>query len=99
MKRLKPAHPGTILLEEFIVPLGLTQYRVAKESGISHSTMTQIINGRRPISVENAIRLGLYFGTIAEFWMNLQMDYDLRLARRMKLKALEREVKPLDRAA
>lgn len=94
MKRLTPSHPGKILLEEFIQPLGLTQYRVAKEVGISHPTMTAIIKGTRPISVENAIRLGLYFGIDAEFWINLQSHYELRLARRRLAGRLKREIKP-----
>ncbi|HEY2952477.1 MAG TPA: HigA family addiction module antitoxin [Verrucomicrobiae bacterium] len=99
MKKLTPAHPGQILLQEFIQPLGLTQYRVAMDAGIPHPTMTQIVHGRRAISVENALRLGLYLGTTAEFWLNLQTDYDLRLARRGKLKAIAKQVKPLPRAA
>ena len=94
-----PSHPGKILLAEFIEPLGLTQYRVAKEAGISHPTMTAIINGTRPISVENAIRLGLYFGIDAEFWINLQSHYELRLARRKLVSRLQREVKPCERVA
>ena len=92
MKKMTPAHPGTLLLQEFIKPLGLTQYRVAKDAGIRHPTMTHIINGHRPISVENALRLGLYFGTSAEFWLNLQTDYDLRLVRRAKLKSITKQV-------
>ncbi len=99
MKKLTPAHPGRILLEEFIRPLGLTQYRVAKDAGIPQPTMTQIVKGRRAVSVENALRLGLYFGTTPEFWLNLQTDYDLRLVRRSKLKAITKQVKPLPRAA
>jgi addiction module HigA family antidote len=99
MKRLNPTPPGKVLLEELIKPLGLTQYRVAKDCGIPHPTMTQIINGRRPISVENAMRLGRYFGTTAQFWLNLQTDYDLRLASREKLKLIETQVQPLKRAA
>ena len=99
MKKLTPAHPGQILLEEFIQPLGLTQYRVAKDAGIPQPTMTQLVKGRRAVSVENALRLGLYFGTTPEFWLNLQTDYDLRLVRRAKLKAITKQVKPLPRAA
>ena len=99
MKKLVYPHPGKLLLTEFIQPLGLTQYRVAKDCGISHPTMTQVVKGRRPISIENALRLGRYFGTSAEFWLNLQREYDLRLARRAKLKEIEAQVKPLPRAA
>jgi len=99
MKALTPSHPGQILLEEFIEPLGLTRYRVAKDAGIAHPTMTQIVKGRRPISPENALRLGLYFGTGPEFWVNLQADYDLRIARRQKLRTIQKQVKVLHRTA
>ena len=99
MKRLTPAHPGAILLQEFIEPLGLSQYRVAKEAGIPQPTLTQVVKGRRSLSVENALRLSRYFGTTAEFWLNLQTDYELRLARRAKLKLIEKQVRPLKRAA
>jgi antitoxin HigA-1 len=98
VKRIKVEPVGTILLEEFIKPLGLTQYRVAKDCGIPHPTMTQIVNGRRSISVTNALRLGRYFGTTAQFWMNLQTDYDLRMAQG-EAEKIEREVQPLQRAA
>jgi addiction module HigA family antidote len=86
-------------LEEFIEPLGLTRYRVALDAGIPHPTLTQIVMGRRPISPENALRLGLYFGTGAEFWVNLQSDYELRKARRSKLAAIQKQVKVFRRAA
>ena len=99
MKRLTPAHPGAILLQEFIEPLGLSQYRVAREAGIPQPTLTQVVKGRRSLSVENALRLSRYFGTTAEFWLNLQTDYELRLARRAKLKLIEKQVRPLKRAA
>src|ERR1043166_10154675 len=92
-EKTHPSHPGKILLVEFIEPLGPPQYRVAKEAGISHPTMTAIIKGTRPISVENAIRLGLYFGIDTEFWINLQSHYELRLARRKLASRLQREVK------
>jgi addiction module HigA family antidote len=98
-KRIPVEPVGTILLEEFIKPLGLTQYRVAKDCGISHPTMTQIIKGRRSISAENALRLGRYFGTTPQFWINLQTDYELRLIRREKLHVIESQVQPLKRAA
>jgi antitoxin HigA-1 len=98
MKRLKPASPGQILLEELIQPLGLTQYQVAKACGIPHSTMTRIIKGQRPISVETALRLGRYFGIDAQFWLKLQTDYDLRQAGD-KLQLIESQIQPLKRAA
>ena len=70
MKRLKPAHPGKLLLDEFIKPMNLTVYRVAKDSGIAQSTLAAIVNEQRSISAETAMRLGLYFGMDAQFWLN-----------------------------
>lgn len=100
MKTLLPSSPGKILLREFIQPLALTQYRVAKEAGISHPTMSAIVNNRRPIGIETALRLARYFGTTAQFWLNLQSNYDLRMARRQKLdQRIAREVKPMSAAA
>ena len=99
MKTLYYPHPGKILRDEFLVPLDLTQYRVAKDCGIPQPTMTQIVNGNRPISIENALRLSLYFGTTVEFWLNLQREFDVREARRALGQKIKAEVKPLERAA
>jgi antitoxin HigA-1 len=96
---LKAVHPGEILRTEFVQPLELTIYRVAKDSGIPQPTLSQIANGKRSITVETALRLGLYFRTTPQFWLNLQMDYDLRQARREKLKQIEKEVHPHLQAA
>ena len=79
MKKLKPAHPGKLLLNEFIKPMDLTTYRVAKDSGIPQSTLTAIVGGHRSISAETAMRLGVYFGIDAQFWLNLQSRYDLTM--------------------
>src|ERR1700674_5544969 len=98
MKRLKPAHPGKLLLEEFIKPMNLTVYRVAKDAGIPQSSLAAIVSGQRSTSAETAMRLGLYFGLDAQFWLTLQTRYDL-----MKLAAkrsqIEKEVHPLPKAA
>ena len=77
MKKLKPAHPGKLLLEEFIKPMKLTVYRVAKDSGIAQSTLAAVVSGRRATSAETAMRLGLYFGVDAQFWLNLLQNVDL----------------------
>jgi len=70
---------------------------VAKDAGLSHTSMSAILHGKRPISVETALRLSRYFGTTPQFWLNLQSNYDLRLARRAKIaERIEREVKPLE---
>jgi antitoxin HigA-1 len=77
-------HPGEILKEEFMEPLGLTSYRLAKELHVSAPRMNDIVRGKRAVTADTAIRLGIYFGLPAQFWMNLQTDYDLRLAKSAK---------------
>lgn len=94
-KNIPEPHPGEILLEEFIKPSGITPYRVAKDSGISQPTMNQIVNGKRPISTETALRLATYFGTSNQLWVNLQTNYDLRIAEQTLLPKIQTEVKPL----
>ena len=73
-------HPGEILKEEFMEPLSLTAYRLAKELHVPAPRVNDIVRGKRAITADTAIRLGIYFGLPAQFWMNLQIDYDLRLA-------------------
>jgi antitoxin HigA-1 len=73
-------HPGEVLSEEFMKPLGLTAYRVAKDLDVPVPRVNDIVRGKRSISADTAVRLGAYFGLPAQFWMNLQADYDLRLA-------------------
>ena len=73
-------HPGEILEEEFIVPMNLTAYKLAKEIGVQQTRISQIIKGKRAITADTAIRLAKFFGTTEEFWMNLQREYDLRNA-------------------
>ena len=74
-------HPGEILKEEFMKPLSLTAYRLAKDLHVPAPRMNDIVRGKRAISADTAIRLGIYFGLPAQFWMNLQSEYDLRLAK------------------
>lgn len=95
MKKIRALSPGEILLREFIRPHQLTVYRVAKDSGISQPTLQLIVTSKRSISADTALRLGLYFGVDAQFWLNLQSEYDLRLARQKKLPLIQREVRPL----
>ena len=73
-------HPGEILLTEFMEPLDLTIYRLAKEIGVPLPRINDVVKGRRSISADTALRLGIFFGLPAQFWLNLQNDYDLRLA-------------------
>jgi antitoxin HigA-1 len=77
-------HPGEILFKEFLEPMGLTRYRLAKEIYVSLPRVNEIVHGKRSISADTALRLGAYFGLPPQFWMNLQADYDLRLARSNK---------------
>jgi addiction module HigA family antidote len=77
MKNLKNIHPGEILLEEFLKPLDITQYRISKDIGIPQTRISQIVKGQRRITADTALRLSKYFGTSAKFWLGLQDDYDL----------------------
>jgi len=79
---LLPVTPGEMLKEEFLAEYGLSQSRLAKAVGISPNRIAEIVNNRRRISADTALRLGLYFGNTPEFWMNLQTHYDLKMARR-----------------
>lgn len=84
LKSVFAIHPGEILLKEFLEPMGLTRYRLAKDIHVTLPRVNEIVNGRRSISADTALRLGTYFGLPPQFWMNLQADYDLRLARTNK---------------
>lgn len=75
--RLPPVHPGEILLEEFLKPMKLSQNRLARDIGVSPRRINEIVLGKRGITAETALRLSRYFGMSAEFWMGLQMDYEL----------------------
>ena len=77
MDRLKNIHPGEVLLEEFLKPLSLSAYRLAKETKIPQTRISEIIKGKRRITADTALRLSKYFGTSAKFWLGLQDDYDL----------------------
>jgi addiction module HigA family antidote len=92
-RTLPPVHPGEILREEAMAPIGLSANRLATELGIPASRILEIVNGRRGISADTALRLGRYFDTTAQFWMNLQTRYDLEIAREANGKTIERVVK------
>ena len=91
-KKLKPIHPGEILNEEFLKPLGVSQYRVSKEINVPARRINEIVHGTRAISADTALRLAKYFGNSAEFWMNLQAKYDLELQEDALADVLKREV-------
>lgn len=78
---LPPIHPGEILLEEFLLPMGITQYRLAKEIGVPQRRIGEIVAGRRSITADTALRLAAFFGTDAQSWLNLQSRYDTETAR------------------
>ena len=81
-KLLDEIHPGEILLEEFMKPMGITASQLASDIDVSPSRISEIVNGMRPISVDTALRLGMFFSMEPRFWMNLQTEYDLRVIKR-----------------
>ena len=90
---LPPIHPGEILLEEFLQPLKISQYRLAKEMGVPVRRINEIVLGKRRITADTALRLARYFGLSERFWMNLQTRYDLEVEKDRLRDRLEREVK------
>ena len=95
MDRLPPIHPGEVLLEDFMKPLGLTQYRVAKDIGVSPLRISQIVRGQRAISADTALRLARYFGTSPAVWLRFQARYDLEVAEELMAERIQREVRVL----
>ena len=95
MKKLPPIHPGEVLLEDFMKPLGLSQYRVAKDIGVPPLRINQIVHGKRSITADTAMRVARYFGTSAAVWLRLQARYDLEVAEVGMAKRIKREVKVL----
>jgi addiction module HigA family antidote len=95
MDRLPPIHPGEVLVEDFMKPLGLSQYRVAKDIGVPALRISQIVRGQRSITADTALRLARYFGTSATVWLRLQARYDLEMAEAKMAKRINREVKVL----
>jgi addiction module HigA family antidote len=92
-REIEPIHPGEILLEEFLKPLGISQYRLAKDINVDPSRVNAIVNGERAITADTALRLSRYFGTSERFWLNLQVHYDLDVQKDELGDRLEREVK------
>lgn len=98
MKKLDPIPPGEILIEEFMKPLGVSQNRLARDIDIPVSRVTEIVKGRRSITADTALRLGEYFGTSAEFWLNLQTGFDLRVVRAAGWESIRKRIRPLEAA-
>ena len=90
--KLPPVHPGEILQEEYLEPLGISQYRVAKDISVPPRRINEIVHGTRSITADTALRLARYFGTSERFWLNLQARYDLEAEKDRLGPRLEREV-------
>lgn len=97
-RKLKNIHPGEVLQEEFLAPLEITPYRLAKDIGVPATRISEICHGRRAITADTALRFARYFGTSAKFWLGLQEDYDLEEQQRTKARQLSTII-PLDRTA
>ncbi len=95
-KKIPPIHPGEILQEEFLVPLGISQNRLAKDTSVPLRRINEVVRGQRAISADTALRLARYFGTSERFWLNLQAHYDLEKEKDRLGKRLEREVCTLE---
>ncbi len=94
-KTLSPIHPGEVLLEDFMKPLGLSQYRLAHDIGVTPIRISQVVNGQRAITVDTAMRLARYFSTSARVWLRLQIWYELEVAESQLQDRINREVKVL----
>jgi antitoxin HigA-1 len=92
-KKLSPITPGDVLIEEFLRPMGINQNQLAKDINVPANRISQIIHGKREISVDTALRLGRYFGIEAEFWLNLQLRYNMKIAISKVGNKIEKEVK------
>jgi addiction module HigA family antidote len=95
-KKFKPVHPGEVLLEEFLVPMGISQYRLAKDISVPARRINEIVHGQRSITSATALRLSRYFGLSERFWLNLQVRYDLEVEKDRLEGRLESEVKVLE---
>lgn len=92
-EKLPPIHPGEVLLEDFMKPLELSQYRLAKDIGVTPIRISQIVNRKRSVTVDTAMRLARYFGTSAGVWLRLQVRYDLEIAEQELGDRINREVR------
>ena len=91
-KKISPVHPGEILMEEFLNPMGISQYRLARDIHVSARRINEIVHCVRAVTADTALRLGKYFGVSAQFWINLQAHYDLAVEEEHLGKRLDREV-------
>ena len=93
--KLPPIHPGEILMEEFLKPMGISQYRLAKDISVPPRRINEIVHGKRSISADTALRLGRFFGISPQFWLNLQTRFDLEVTEDLLAERLEKEVQVL----
>ena len=98
-RKLKPVHPGEVLLEEFLKPLEISQYRLAKDIHVPARRINEIVLEKRAVSADTALRFSKYFGNSAEFWLNLQARYDLEVQKEAIALELKKQVKTLKQAA
>jgi antitoxin HigA-1 len=96
MSKVPPIHPGEVLHEEFLKPLGISQNKLGSDLGVSPRRINEIIHGRRSITADTALRLARYFGNSASFWLGLQMDYDLDVAEDIMSSRIKKEVQQLN---
>jgi addiction module HigA family antidote len=95
-KKLPPIHPGEILMEEFLEPMGISQYRLAKDISVPPRRINEIVHGKRSITADTALRLGRFFGMSPQFWLNLQTRYDLEVTEDFLADRLDDEVHVLN---
>ncbi|MGP8245032.1 MAG: HigA family addiction module antitoxin [Bryobacteraceae bacterium] len=96
---MEPPHPGETIKEDYLVPLGMSVNALAKQLAIGPARLNEIVRGERGITADTALRLARYFGTSAEFWLGLQLEYDLRMAQQKAGKLIARQVKTRGQAA
>ena len=96
MSKIPPVHPGEVLLEEFLKPLGISQNKLGNDLGVSPRRINEIVHGKRSITADTALRLARYFGNSASFWMGLQMDHDLDVAEDILSSRIKKEVRQLN---
>lgn len=93
VRKISPIHPGEVLLEEFLQPMNISQYRLAKDISVPARRINEIIQGKRAVTADTALRLGHYFGMSPEFWINLQAHYDLEVEKDKLADTLARKVR------
>lgn len=98
-KKLEPIHPGEILIEEFLIPMKISQYRLAKDINVPARRINEIVLGKRSITADTALRLSEYFGMSEKFWLNLQMKYNLEKEKDRLQDSLKKEVKKIERVS